>query len=89
MINSNIIFKYHTIEKKLTNLEKKLTNLEKKCDDIDKKCDMILELLKDNSKDCKKMSSHIDFIDNVYENVKAPLNFVCNSINNNNLLNDK
>ena len=50
---------------------------------------MILELLKDNSKDCKKMSSHIDFIDNVYENVKAPLNFVCNSINNNNLLTDK
>ena len=35
-----------------------------------------------NSKDCKKMSSHIDFIDNVYENVRAPLNFVCNSINN-------
>ena len=82
MMNSNIIFKYNTIEKRLTKLENK-------CEDIDKKCDMILELLKDNSKDCKKMSSHIDFIDNVYEYVKAPLNFVCNSINNNNLLTDK
>ena len=82
MINSNIIFKYHTIEKRLTNLENEVK-------DINKKCDMILELLKDNSKDCKKMSSHIDFIDNVYENVKAPLNFVCNRINNNNLLSDK
>ena len=41
MMNSNIIFKYHTIDKRLTNLEKK-------CDDIDKKCDMILEVA-DNS----------------------------------------
>ena len=81
MMNSNIFMKYNTIEKRLTNLENEVK-------DINKKCDMILELLKDNSKDCKKMSSHIDFIDNVYENVKAPLNFVCNSINNNNLLTD-
>lgn len=82
MMNSNIIFKYYTIEKRLTNLENEVK-------DINKKCDMILELLKDNSKDCKKMSSHIDFINNVYENVKSPLNFVCNSFNQNNLLTEK
>lgn len=50
---------------------------------------MILELLNDNSKDCKKDEFTHKFIDNVYENVKAPLNFVCNSINNNNLLTEK
>ena len=66
MMNSNIIFKYYTIEKRLTNLENK-------CNDIDKKCDMILELLKDNSKDCKKMSSHIDFIDKTYEGLRNPI----------------
>ena len=82
MMNSNIILRYNMIDKRLTNLENDVKN-------INKKCDMILELLKDNSKDCKKMSSHIDFIDNVYENVRAPLNFVCNSINKNNLLTDK
>lgn len=82
MMNSNIIFKYNMIDKRLQNLENDVK-------DINKKCDMILELLKDNSIDCKKMSSHIDFIDNVYENVRAPLNFVCNSINNNNILSDK
>lgn len=81
-MNSNIFMKYNIIDKRLTNLENEVK-------DINKKCDMILELLKDNSKDCKKMSSHIDFIDNVYENVKAPLNFVCNSFNQNNLLSDK
>lgn len=31
---------------------------------------------------CDKMSSHIDFINNVYENVKNPLNYICNKINN-------
>lgn len=72
--NQNLYIKYNLIEKKLQKLETK-------CDDIDKKCNMILELLKDNSKDCKKMSSHIDFIDSVYDNVRAPLNFVCDSIN--------
>lgn len=28
-------------------------------------------------KDSNKMSTHIDFIDNVYDQVKHPLNFVC------------
>ena len=27
------------------------------------------------------MSSHIDFIDNVYDTVKSPLNFMCNKVN--------
>ena len=72
--NQNLYIKYNMIEKRMENLEKKSI-------DIDKKCDRILELLEDNSKDCKKMSSHIDFIDNVYYNVRAPLNFVCDSIN--------
>ena len=27
------------------------------------------------------MSSHIDFVDNVYDNVKNPLGFFCNKIN--------
>jgi len=28
------------------------------------------------------MSSHIDFIDGVYENVKAPMNYICDTMNN-------
>ena len=71
------------------NIYIKLNILENKVNDLDVKLDKILSLLEKNSEDCKKMSSHIDFIDNVYENVRAPLNFVCNSINNNNLLSDK
>ena len=68
----------------------KLDSLEYKLIDLEVKLNKIIDLLeRDITPNCKKMSSHIDFIDNVYENVKAPLNFVCNSINNNNLLTDK
>ena len=29
----------------------------------------------------KKMNNHIDFIDDTYGQVKAPLNYICNKIN--------
>ena len=44
-------------------------------------------------KECNKMGEHIDFIENVYETVKAPLSFICDKVNvfsgsdNNNLQN--
>ena len=30
--------------------------------------------------ECKKMGAHIDFIENVYDNVKHPLGYICNKI---------
>ena len=48
---------------------------------IEEKLDKILELLESKiTKNCEKMSEHIDFIDNVYDNVKNPLGFICNKI---------
>jgi len=64
------------------NIYIKLNILEKKVNDLDNKLDKILSLLEKNSEDCKKMSSHIDFIDGVYENVKAPMNYICDTMNN-------
>ncbi len=49
--------------------------------EIDLKLVTILELLQTEIRpNCKKMSSHIDFVDNVYENVKNPLGFICNKV---------
>ena len=62
------------------NIYIKLNILENKVNDLDVKLDKILSLLEKNSEDCKKMSSHIDFVDNVYENVKNPLGFICNKV---------
>jgi hypothetical protein len=52
-----------------------------KIEQLNMKVDEILSILKrDIAKDTKKMGDHIDFIETVYENVKSPLGFICNTI---------
>jgi len=67
MNNSNIIIRLNTMEKKIDNINQQLVD--------------ILILLNDNKKDCEKMSTHIDFIDSVYDKLKTPIDFVCNRVN--------
>lgn len=57
---------------------KNLENLENRIQIIEKKLDRILELLES---DCKKMRNHIDFVENVYDNIKSPFNYIMNSVN--------
>ena len=79
---------YHNRIFTKSDIENKLNKLEGKVDELEKKIDIIIEILSENKKDCEKMSSHIDFINKVYSNVKAPLDYVCNTINGN-MINDK
>ena len=61
--------------------ESRLLALELQYERIEKKLDQILEVIdKKISKSCNKMSSHIDFVENVYDNVKNPLGFLCNKV---------
>ena len=46
-------------------------------ENLEKKMDKILELLET---DCKKMSNHIDFVENVYESIKMPFNYLMDRI---------
>jgi archaellum component FlaC len=63
-------------------IKSKLNSLEYKLIDLEVKLNTILDLLeKDINPNCKKMSSHIDFVDKVYDNVKNPLGFICNKVN--------
>jgi hypothetical protein len=57
----------------------KIARIEEDIQTINTKLDSILAIL---NTDCKKMSDHIDFIEQVYENVKHPLNYVMNSVSN-------
>ena len=59
------------------NINKDLSILKEKMDLLEKKVDRILELMEN---DCKKMRDHIDFVENVYDNVKTPFNYVMNSV---------
>ena len=76
-------------------IKSKLVSLEYKLIDLEVKLNKILELLEnDVAPNCNKMSTHIDFIDKVYDTVKSPLNFMCNKVNvlsgnENNSLTDK
>ena len=59
----------------------KIEQLNVKIEQINVKIDEILNILKkDISRNTKKMSDHINFVENVYENVKSPLGFICNTI---------
>lgn len=70
------------IKYKLDSLEYKLIDLEVKLIDLEVKLNKITELLeKDISPNCNKMSTHIDFIDKIYDTVKSPLGYMCNKIN--------
>jgi hypothetical protein len=51
----------------LVDLHKKVDNLQAKLDD-----EMVPEF--------KKMGTHIDFVEQVYDNVKHPLGYICNSV---------
>ena len=63
--------------------------IDDRLDRIESKLDCIIVLLETKvSKECEKMSSHIDFINCVYEKVKNPLNYVTNKINYMYLKND-
>ena len=58
--------------------------LKMRLDILERKIDLILETLKiDIQPNCEKMSSHIDFVDNVYDTVKAPLNYICSKVSRN------
>ena len=51
-------------------IKTRLNTIDYKLIDLDVKLNKILNLLEqDVQPNCKKMSSHIDFVDNVYENV--------------------
>ena len=56
-------------------LQKNVEKNNEKLDIITKKMDG------DIMGECKKMSSHIDFVEAVYENMKHPLNYICGVIN--------
>ena len=66
---------------KMVLIDQKLNALDKKVSGLDDKLDILIKLVSENKDDCKKMSSHIDFIDSVYNNVKAPMNYICSNIN--------
>lgn len=54
----------------------KMGIMDKKLDKIEHKLDELILLTRENEKKCEKMSSHIDFINSIYEKLKAPIEYI-------------
>lgn len=59
---------------KLNNIEQKLEQIENDIKNINYKIDNNL------INNCEKMGSHVDFVENVYNTVRSPLQYISNSI---------
>ena len=69
-------FKIQKIQNKLDTLETQITRIENKLDKLLKDFEILNEL----EPQCKKMSEHIDFVENVYDKVKSPMYYIFNKI---------
>jgi hypothetical protein len=54
----------------------KMGIMDKKLDKIEHKLDELILLTRDIEKKCEKMSSHIDFINSIYEKLKIPIEYI-------------
>ena len=62
-------------------VENRISELEKQYSRIEEKLDLIISIFqKDVAPNCEKMSGHIDIVQNVYENVKTSLGYICNKV---------
>lgn len=68
----------------LEDIKDKLVNLEKliidKFDILEKKIDLLNNENKEIKKECTKMGSHIDFIEDTYNTLQMPLNYIKKSV---------
>lgn len=73
--------RFQKIENQLDAVKHLLIKLNKNIEKIDIKIDKLQETMEGELiHECKKMGSHIDFVENVYENVKHPLGYICKKV---------
>lgn len=68
------------IETQLVSIKEMLYILNDKMDFLTNKINVKETVDNELLEECKKMGTHIDFIENVYDNVKHPLGFICNKM---------
>jgi peptidoglycan hydrolase CwlO-like protein len=64
----------------LTDINNKLNEITLKLNQIQDKLNELENVINKNNSNCEKMSTHIDFVNNIYYNMKSPLEYICNKI---------
>ncbi len=57
------------------------TSISERMDLLEKKLNLIIEKLESVEKGTDKMTSHIDFINDIYSKVQTPLFWICDRVN--------
>tara|TARA_B100001094_G_C17766560_1_gene592938 strand:- start:128 stop:460 length:333 start_codon:yes stop_codon:yes gene_type:complete len=75
--------KFDCIIELLSNLNTRLDETNDKIEIIENKLNNLsLKIDKEVLEECQKMGGHIDFIEEVYDNVKYPLGYICKKVKN-------
>lgn len=62
-------------------MESKIEDLENEIISLRHDINILSELIIEMTKSTKKMDNHIDFVDSVYNKLKAPLNYISSTYN--------
>jgi hypothetical protein len=69
----------------LEDIKEMLIIINKNIEKTNEKLDLICNKMDEEIiEECKKMGSHINFVETVYDTVRMPLNYICNMINQTN-----
>ena len=61
-------------------IKEKFDSIDQKLASIENNIGLLLDMQKNVNKNAEKMGEHIDFVENVYDNVKNPLGYICNKV---------
>lgn len=61
-------------------IKEKFDSIDQKLASIENNISKLLDMQKNVNKNAEKMGEHIDFVENVYDNVKNPLGYICNKV---------
>lgn len=76
----SIIKILESIDSRLDNIDSRLDKIDSRVLNIETSFKHLDNTIKSNNKECEKMGNHIDFIENIYDNVKHPLGYICNNV---------
>lgn len=66
----------------LEDIKKMLIIINKNIEKTNEKLDLICNKMDEEIiEECKKMGTHINFVESVYDTVRMPLSYICNMIN--------
>jgi len=69
-------------DERLNEIKIEITELKNIVISLNERMIELIEIIELQQKESKKMSNHIDFVENIYDKVKAPFNYIMDKVDN-------